>query len=247
MEVNELFSRISSRYSNSKSAYASLSRALKNLESLGQIKRKGDTIFITDKGLALIQIEMKEKLVIKLNEVMKKPIENIEEIVQLLIVLTERANESSDLLQNAKENALFTIKDFSDLQEKIDERKEFLDKMASLIGVQEERLRELNFNDSKKFIFDDYFVKRIDLFLGEEKLIFETKDKEILGVIPTLFKKQNSIIVGNEFKEKIFNVLLKNSLAKFTIYLPNMKIINNNGQSNCFALYKNLREFEKLK
>ena len=56
IEFNELLSRISSRYKNQSSAYSSLSRALKNLESLGKIKRKNNRIYITDKGMASIQI-----------------------------------------------------------------------------------------------------------------------------------------------------------------------------------------------
>lgn len=246
-EFNELLLRVSSRYKNNFSAYASLSRALKNLDSLGLIKKVGSRIFITDKGLASIQIEMREKLVIKLNELMKKPLDNLEDIVQLLIVFAERANESNDLLLNARENALFTIKDISDLQEKIEQRKEFLDKMASLIGIQEERLREMNFNDMQEFVFDENFVKKIISFSVNEKLIIETRDEILLKKLPEVFRKENSFFIEDDFKKKVFDILLSSKLSKFTIYTSKMKIFVLNGKSFCFALHKIIKEFKNLK
>lgn len=244
-EFNELLSRISHRYKNNSTAFAALSRAIKNLGSSGLVKKVGSRIFITDKGLVSIQIEMREKLVLRLNELLKKPLDNLEEIVQLLIVFSERANESNDLLLNARENAFFTIKHISDLQEKIDQRKDFLEKMASLIGVQEERLRELNFNDSKEFVFDEKLVKKIIVFSKNEKIIVETRDAFLLEKLPQVFRKENSFIIEEDFKEKIFEILLLNKLNNFVIYLPSIKIFVSNGLANFFGLYKILKEFEK--
>ena len=246
IEFNELLSRISSRYKNQSSAYSSLSRALKNLESLGKIKRKNNRIYITDKGMASIQIEMKEKLVLKLNEIMKKPVEHIDEIVQFLIVLTERATESKDLLLNARENATFTISEISNLQEQIEEKKDFLDKMASLLGVQEERLREINFNDEASFEFNEKFIVKVLKFIKDKKVILKTHNKDLLDEIPDLWKKDNLIIVENEFKEKIFGIIIQFPLAEITFYLPNLKIIVERNTAYCFALHKTIKEFSKL-
>jgi hypothetical protein len=247
IDFNELFSKISSRYGNVASATAALSRALKNLESMGQIKRKEDNVFITDKGLATIQIEMKEKLVLKLNETMKKPLENIEEIVQLLIVLTERANEASDLLQNARENAQFTITEISELQEKIEERKDFLDKMASLIGAQEERLRELNFNDRKEIDFDKDSVKTILSIFKEEKLekiILETNDSELNKKIPEIWKKGNDFVVETEFVPKLFEILLDEKLAESVIFFSGIKGVIKKGKVTLFGEYNKLKNIK---
>lgn len=246
-EFNELLSRISPRYKNTNSAYASLCRSLKNLDSLGFVNREGSRIFITDKGRVSIQIEMREKLVLRLNDLIKKPIENIEEIVQLLIVFTERANESNDLLLNARENSNFTIKNISDLQESIEQRKIFLDKMSSLIGIQEERLRELNFNDSRTFMFDEFFVKKLFLFSINEKIIIETRDLILLKRLPGVFRKENTFIIENEFKEKIFRILLLNPFCKFTIYLPRLKFFVSRGDVKITGLHYAIKEFEELK
>jgi hypothetical protein len=245
-EFNELLIRISPRYKNNSSANAALCRAIKNLSSMGLIKKINSRIFITDKGLASIHIEMKEKLVLRLNELMKKPLENLEEIVQLLIVFSERANESNDLLLNAKENSTFTIKDLDELQKRIDSRKDFLDKMASLIGIQEERLRELNFNDSKDFVFDKNFVKKLLLFSKGKKLVIESRDSIILKKLPEVFRKENSFIIEDEFKSKIFNILLLNPISNFIIYFTGLKIIVTNGNANIFALHETIKEFEKI-
>jgi hypothetical protein len=243
LHFNELLSRISSRYSNQKSAYSALCRAIKNLDSFGQIRKKDSRIYITDKGLASIQIEMKEKLVLKLNEILKKPIENIEELVQLLIVFTERANESNDLLQNAKENAQFTIKDISVLQEKIEQHQEALQKMCSLIGVQEERLRELNFNDVIEIKLDKKFVKRAKNYLEKEKLIIETLNPELLERLPEVLKKGDSFIVENEFLDEVFSILLSEQFSDFVLYLPKIKCIASKGTIKCYGSFKELKNF----
>jgi hypothetical protein len=244
IEFNELLSKISSRYTNSSSAYSALSRALKNLDSLGQVKRKDSRIFITDKGLASIHVEMKEKLVLKLNEAFKKPLINLEEIVQLLIVLSERASESNDLLQGAKEYAEFTIEDISALQDAITEQQEFIEKMRSLLGVQEERFRELDFNDCLELVFDKKFVEKASSFVND-KIIVKTNDKDLLEKIPEVWQKDASIIVDKEFSKNLFDILLDNSLSEFTIYLENIKCVASKGMVNCYSSHKLLNEFNK--
>ncbi len=243
IEFNELFLRISSRYKNTNSAKAALLRALKNLESLGQVKRRESKIFITDKGLLSINVDMKEKLILKLNTAFRKPIENVEEIVQLLIVLSERASESSDLLFSAKENSEFTIKDISNLQDNITRYQEKLEKMRALLGVQEEKFRELNFIDSKSFDFDLNFLEKCKKNLNGEKLIVETMDSDFKGVIPEIFLKENRINVDNEFMPKFFEIALENPLVKMTFYLPEIKCIISKGTAFCFGDYKKLKEF----
>jgi len=243
IEFNELFLRISPRYKNSLSAKAALLRSLKNLDSEGLIKRKDSRIFITDKGSLSIHIDMKEKLVLKLNDAFKRPTYNIEEIVQLLIVLSERASESNDLLISAKENAEFTIKDISNLQDDITRYQEKLEKMRALLGVQEERFRELNFIDSKSFNFNEEFLQKCKKLLGNEKLIVETIDSDFKEKIPALFLKENKIIVEKEFEDKFFSIVLENPLIKMTFYLPGIKCIISKGSAFCFADYKTLKEF----
>lgn len=243
IEFNELLLRISSRYKNQKSAKSALLRSLKNLESMGQIKRKDSFIFITDKGLVSIQWDMREKLIFKLNEAFKKPIENIDEIVQLLIVFSERASESNDLLISAKENCEFTIKDISDLQDKITKHQEKLDKMRALLGVQEEKLRELNFIDLKEFDLDKDFFLKCKKLASDEKFIVETFDSDFLEKIPLLFVKDKKIIVDKEFRENFFEIVSKNPFVEMVFYLPKIKCVISKKRAYCFGDYAVLKEF----
>ena len=243
IDYNELFARISSRYKNPSSANSALSRALKNLTSFGQIKNEGHSYFITDKGVASISIEMKEKLVLKLNENMKRPLNNLEETVQLLIVLSQRSSLDSDLLINAKENASFTINDIRGIRKKITKEKAFLKKMDSLIKVQENKLKDLDFNDSCEVNFNVTLVDQVINFSKGKKIVFELNDKELIEKIPFQNKKLSEIIVEGEQIRQMFDLLLENSLSKATIYVPKVKIRLSRGKAKIFSSYDVLNKF----
>ena len=243
IDYNDLFARISNRYKNSSSANSALSRALKNLISFGLVKNESNRYFITGKGLASISIEMKEKLVLKLNENMKNPLNHLEEIVQHLIVLSQRSSLDSDLLINAKENAAFSISDIEDIRKKIVKEKTFLKKMASVLKVQEEKLKELDFNDSTEVNFDESFVKKVIGISRDKKIVFEINDRELIEKIPVSNKKVSEIIAEGEVIEKILKILLENRLSKITIYLPKVKVIIRGGNAKVFSSYGTLKEF----
>jgi len=243
IDHNELFARIASRYKNHSSANSALSRTLKNLISFGLIKNENHHYFITDKGLASISIEMKEKLVLKLNENLKNPLNNLEEIVQHLIVLTQRSSLDSYLLINAKENASFTITDIQNIRKEITKEKLFLKKMNSLIKVQEEKLKILDFNDSCEVDFDNELVKRVVNFSNGQKIVFELNDGELIEKIPFTNKKQSEIIVEGEQIKQMFDLLLENRLCEVTIYVPKLKIRITRGRAKIFASYSVLKEF----
>jgi hypothetical protein len=245
IDYNELFARIASRYKNESSANSALCRALKNLTSFGQIKSEGHNYFITDKGVASISIEMKEKLVLKLNENMKRPMNNLEETIQLLIVLSQRSSLDNDLLINAKENASFTIKDIQDIRKKITKEKAFLKKMDSLIKDQEDKLKDLDFNDSCEINFDEKFVERVISFSNGKKIVFELNDKSLIEKIPFPNKNVSEIIVGGEQIKQMFDVLLDYRLSKATIYVPKVKIRLRRGKAKIFSSYSVLENFLK--
>ena len=240
---NDLFARVSNRYKNSASANSALSRALKNLISFGLVKNENNRYFVTGKGLASISIEMKEKLVLKLNENMKNPLNHLEEIVQLLIVLSQRSSLDNDLLVNAKENAAFSISDIEEIRKNIIKEKTFLKKMASVLKVQEEKLKELDFNDSREVIFDESFVKKIIEFSKGQKIVFDISDRELIEKIPMSNKKVSEIIAEGEEIEKILQILLENRLSKITIYLPKIKVIMRGGNARVFSSYGILKDF----
>jgi len=75
IDYNSLLNRVSANYSNVNSARAALSRAIKDLAIFGLVRKQQNRFFATDKAVLLVNSEMKNKLVLKLNQAIasKKP------------------------------------------------------------------------------------------------------------------------------------------------------------------------------
>lgn len=243
IEYNDLYARISNRYNSPASAKSSLARALKDLVSFSLLKKEGTKYFITDKGLASMNIEMKDKLVLRLNEEMKHPLNNLDNILRLLVVLSQRGTADKDLLNNAKENASFSIKDVDELRVKIRAQRKYLKKMSLLLEQQSEHLKELDFNDSSEFTFDEAFASKATLFANGKKIVVETKDNDLLSKIPEHWKKQAVISAEGENIPLLIQVLLSIPSAKATLYLPGVKVSIMAGKATCFATHKTLKSF----
>jgi hypothetical protein len=189
---------------------------------------------------------MKDKLVLRLNEEMKHPLGSLDDIVRLLIILHQRGSADKDLLNNAKENASFTINDIVELRKKIRAQRKHLKKMSSLLEVQVEKLKELDFSDSLSFQFDDAFAAKLGVYCKGQKIVVETKDNSILDKLPEHWKKQGIISVEGESISLIFQLLASVPSAKATLYLPGLKIVLMAGKANCFSSYKTLKAFLEL-
>lgn len=245
IEYNEILNKLVQSYKNQNSARAALSRALKNLESFGLIKIEGSRMLITGKGTASINIEMKDKLILRLNELMKKPMNGLEEVMSLLVVLSQRSSQDADMLKNAKENSAFTISDIEELRKKISERKEFLAKMDSLIEKQAEKLRELNFNDSFEITADDPFVSKILEFVKESSVTIETAEQGFVELLPPSWKKPASINAdGKEFRI-FFELLKKFPSSKVTIYFSGIKIVFMGEKARCYGAYSDVSKLRQ--
>ncbi len=247
IDYNDLLARISSRYKNPSSANSALNRVIKDMTSFGLLKKENNKLFVTDKGSASISIEMKDKLIMRLNEEMKKSFPNYSDIVQLLAVLYQRSSASSDLLNNAKQNSTFTINDIENLRKKMSDRRRYLKKMSLLLKQQSEKLRELDFNDSIEMVFDKDFISKTVAFCGDQKLVVETKDEDLLLKVPEHWKKQNSLIVEKESIQLLLQLILSNPSAKATIYMPGIKSILFSGKIICYGTSKTISSFAQLK
>ncbi|MFA6065148.1 MAG: hypothetical protein WCW44_00360 [archaeon] len=247
IDFKELLAKITPRYKSPTSAKSALMRALKDMTSFGLIKREGSRIFITDKGLASMSMEMKDKLVIRLNEEIKKPLGNLEEIVRLLVVLSQRGAQDKDLLNNAKENASFTIHDLDELRSKIRAQRKHLKKMSFLLETQAEKLKELDFNDSVSILYDASIAAKFALFCSSGKVVVETKDQEVLSKIPDHWKKQEIITVEGENISLLAQLLASIPSAKATLYAPGLRVSLMAGKSTFFGSHKKIKEFLDLK
>jgi hypothetical protein len=247
IDFNDLVAKITPRYKNPTSAKSALMRSLKDMTSFGLIKREGTRVLITDKGLASMRTEMKDKLVLRLNEEIKRPSGNLEEIVRLLVVLSQRGAQDKDLLNNAKENASFTIHDIEELRSKIRAQRKQLKKMSFLLQAQSEKLKELDFNDSMNLVFDADLAAKLSLFCTGQKVVVETKDNDVLSKIPDHWIKQGIITVEGENIALLTQLLSSTPSAKATLYAPGIKISLMAGKATIFGSHKKVKEFLDLK
>ena len=121
IEYNALLNKYSANYSNINSARAALSRALKDLLIFGFLRKQENRFFATDKAIILVNSEMKNKLLLKLNSAInsKDPLSEINLIVERLSTLIERAKHDSGLLKAAKARSDFSISDLEKIETKI--------------------------------------------------------------------------------------------------------------------------------
>jgi len=243
IDYSDLLSRISLQYKNPSSANSALNRAIKNMVSFGLIKKEGTKLFVTDKGSASITIEMKDKLILRLNEEMKKSFPNPEEVIQYLIILHQRSLQDSDVINTARQTATFTIHDLELYRKRIFERRRFLKKMNLLVKQNIENLKELDFNDSLEFVFDGAFVSKVVGFCGNDKLVIETNDENLLLKVPAHWLKQNIITVEKESISLMLQLLVSAPSIKATLYFSGVKAILFSGKITCFGSYKTLNNF----
>src|SRR3989338_6120857 len=71
IEYNALLNKIAPNYSTLNSARAALSRTLKDLRAFGLVTKQGNNLFITEKAGTEISSEMKSKLILKLNQLVR--------------------------------------------------------------------------------------------------------------------------------------------------------------------------------
>ncbi|MGI6589610.1 MAG: hypothetical protein ACOX1V_03010 [Candidatus Iainarchaeum sp.] len=240
---NDIHTKFASRYKNPASAKSALMRGLKDMTSFGLIKKDGLKFFITDKGLSSMSVEMKDKLVLKLNQSMKKPIDNLDELVKLLVVLLQRGAEDSDLLRNAKDNSAFTINDLVEVRKEIRSKRKYLKKMGELLDTQIEKLKEIDFNDSLLINFDADFVDKLIKYCNGQKILVETKDESILSKVPSHWIKQNTISVEGSDISLLIQLILASPWAKVVIYVPGVKINLMAGKASIFGSHKTISEF----
>jgi len=149
IHYNDVLVKISSEYSNINSARAALSRLVKDLDALGLLRRKGSQLFLTDKGILKIQTEMKNKLILKLNDLVKESnLVNPEPLVQQLSVLIERAKQDSDLLKVAKSSTSFPVSKLEEINDGIQKRARHLNYLSKVISKQSREMRSMDFRDS---------------------------------------------------------------------------------------------------
>lgn len=148
---SDLLSKIAPNYSNLNSSRAALSRVLKDAISFGMVQKKDHQLFVTDKGQANVKVKMHDKLVLKLNQLMKvRSIEsNPGPLVQHLSILLERSKVDPRLLDNARAGVSFSIADIEKVHEDVQAHLKQMQYLEQTMHAQIASLKELNFPASK--------------------------------------------------------------------------------------------------
>lgn len=221
-----LLANILGDYSNINSARAALSRTLKDLEALGLVRKKNSAIFITDKGLAMLQLEMKNKLILKLNEVILKE-QAPEELVKDLSILVQRSKEDRDLLEVAKKSANFYVSDIEKKHKALEKKIKQLNYLNAVLKKQIGVLKKLGFRD-RAFFEKKFLSKILDTIIKKERPaeLVVTSDEKTLNKLSELLKtsiQSNSIIIAPEELPVLLSFLDKGD-EKATIMFQDFQI-----------------------
>ena len=172
IEYNSLLNKIAGSYGSIESARAALSRSIRYLTALGLVARKGNKLFATGKGMALLSNEMQNKLLLKLNDLMgKKDVSaRFETVVELLQTLIERSKQDKDLLLAAKGSVDFYISDLAFLEKDVEKRVHRMQYLHRIFEQQVASLKDLGFFDFHDLVWDSESKKTIKLIAKKAKV-----------------------------------------------------------------------------
>ncbi|MFH1234505.1 MAG: hypothetical protein V1493_02730 [Candidatus Diapherotrites archaeon] len=169
IKYHDLLAKIVGEYSNINSSRAALSRLVKNLEVLGLVCRRNEQLFLTDKGLLKIQAEMKNKLLLKIEEIVKEADHrNPEQLVKQLSVLVERAKQEQDLQSIAKSSLSFPVSRIEKIGIRAEEHSRHLAYLSRVISKDVRALRAMDFKDSLELNAGEKKSRRIILGISKK-------------------------------------------------------------------------------
>ncbi len=204
----ELLASVLADYANVNSARAALSRALREMQALGLVVKKENRLFITDKGIATLAQEMRNRLILKLSKSIEE--ENVFELVKLLSVLIERSKADSELLKIARDSVKFHLRNLRDIQKETERKAKQLIHISEVLEKQIEILESLGFRDSftikrEKFLLAMMAICKIERI----SVLTLTADKE------TLSKLQKELGISALANAAQLNISKLKKLAKF--------------------------------
>ncbi len=256
IEYNSLLNKLSSSYNSINSARAALSRALKDLNAFGMIQKKGNNIYMTNKGTAFLNTEMKNKLLLKLSNTIKarNPISEIDTIVQQLQTLIERSKEDADLLKAAKGSADFYISDLTTINENLDKRTKHLQYLRKVLHQQIELLEKMNFNDAKKFKWNKKThaaLKALPKKTDADSFIMECFNDKFFLQARTLEgakTKTNNIFFDSKKFPEVLELISKNTSFEsnhVNFYFPLVKVSINYPDISFIGPHSKIKEITK--
>jgi hypothetical protein len=234
---NDLLTRIMPNYSSTASARAALSRAIKNLVAFENIIKKEDFYEITDKGKKIVESKLKNKMLIIINDLLKKSkattnLVHLDDIIKNIQIFLERSKEDPTLLMAGKSSATFYISDLAELKESIEKRISNLNRLGQALDKQILFLKELNFEDMVISNLDsaafEIIAKLINLYSVTEIIIDCDKDDINSGLLfenhyEFIRKPDNVFILKSEDLNALKKLVLTNlesiMQTRFKIYI----------------------------
>ncbi len=252
IEYASLLNKVAANYSTINSARAALSRALKDLIAFGFVFKRGPHLFATEKATTTLNLEMKNKLLLRLNSSVKsRNLSEIDSIVELLHNLIERSKEDTDLLKAAKGSTDFYISDIEKMENGIEGRRKHLAYLSKILGEQINSLKSLDFNDLIERNLDGILAS-MQKIISKEKLkdiSVESSDEEFLKVISEKFyskkRGRNVSIPVKSLKEllKLFSSeAIKRNTLRANIYLSDRRVLLTPSKAYLIGPYSKLHK-----
>jgi len=252
---NDLLTKMVPTYSSVNSAKAALSRTLKDLIAFGEIKKEDDFYILTEKGKQVVESKLKNKILININELLKKSqgheLQYIDDIIKNLQLFIERSKTDQTLLKIGKTGASFYISDLEKVKSAISAKISHFTNMSQVFDRQVVALQELNFEDIVSINIDDDVFDYVKRFCEQYNLSEITIDCDKNDVITNNLFKDN-----NMFSQKIESFFILKTLnleplkkvvltsfetamrISFKIYLNEVIVVFNLGKVSFMGPYK---------
>ncbi len=203
------------KYGSYESARAAVYRAIKDLTSLSCVhKTKDGKLRITAKGEELLTTQMKNKLILRLSEMISKhDVENADRILSQLHTLVERTKENPEFISIARSSSGFYITDLLFLEVLLDKKIMLMEKLKKSLDKYKNFLKEHNFPDYLLFPFSEKTIKKLDANIKKDqeikKIVFTTSEnfRKALAKKYNLDPRKELVIGKKLFKRFLLEVL----------------------------------------
>lgn len=241
IDYNSILAKIAPNYGSVNSARAALSRAIKDMNAVGLVEKKDNRLFATEKGQIQIRSEMKNKLLIKLNQTVqgKNNVQEIDAIVEQLAVLIERSKADADLLKAAKGATTFSVSDLRSILEQVHKRMGQLNYLHDVFQKQIDSLQQMDFTDSVSFPLNPVSMEKIRLFLGKTdstELLLDSKQTDWIENLALQLNektKSGTLLLPKTKIETVFELLGQQNqpalpetslrISQFTVKIANQQ------------------------
>jgi len=206
---NDLLTKMLSNYSTTGSAKAALSRVLKNLIAFGQLEKKEDFYYLTEKGQSIVDSKLKNKILININNLLKESIrtnslEHVDDVVKNLQMFFEKSKEDPSLLKVGKTSSNFYISDLVSLRKELDNSIVHYAHLSEILNNQINILQEQDFEEVAVFNLNKEVFKYITKLCKKNKIQeLELKCSKEYPETIKLFESEKFFIKKSEFIYKL--------------------------------------------